>query len=52
MHKARAFFVCAGLLCLAPSYHLGARSAGAQGQVLEGACCAGGAFTASINRVV
>jgi len=32
MHKARAFFfVCAGLLCLALAYHLGARSAGAQG---------------------
>jgi len=31
MHKARAFFfVCAGLLCLATAYHLGARSAGAQ----------------------
>jgi hypothetical protein len=31
MHKARAFFfVCAGLLCLALAYHLGARSAGAQ----------------------
>jgi hypothetical protein len=31
MYKARAFFfVCAGLLCLALSYHFGARSAGAQ----------------------
>jgi len=31
MHKARAFFyVCAGLLCLALAYHLGARSATAQ----------------------
>ena len=31
MHKARAFFyVCAGLFLLALSYHLGARSAGAQ----------------------
>ncbi len=26
----RFFYVCAGLLCLAMSYHLGARSAGAQ----------------------
>jgi tRNA 2-thiouridine synthesizing protein D len=31
MHKARTFFfVCAGLLCLALAYHLGARSAVAQ----------------------
>jgi hypothetical protein len=31
MHKARAFFfVCAGLLCLALAYHLGATSAKAQ----------------------
>jgi hypothetical protein len=31
MHKARAFFfVCAGLLCLALVYHLGAQNAGAQ----------------------
>ena len=31
MHKARAFFfVCAGLLCLAVAYHLGANSARAQ----------------------
>jgi hypothetical protein len=31
MHKARAFFfVCAGIFLLALSYHLGARSAGAQ----------------------
>ena len=31
MHKARAFFfVCAGISLLALSYHLGARSAGAQ----------------------
>ena len=31
MHKARAFFfVCAGILCLALAYHLGARSATAQ----------------------
>ena len=31
MHKARAFFyICAGLFLLALSYHLGARSAGAQ----------------------
>ncbi len=31
MHRARAFFfVCAGLLCLAVAYHLGATSAGAQ----------------------
>ena len=31
MHKARSFFyVCAGLLCLALAYHLGARSATAQ----------------------
>src|SRR5437867_9035240 len=32
MQRARAFFyVCAGLLLLAASYHLGARVAGAQG---------------------
>jgi hypothetical protein len=31
MHRARAFFsVCAGVFLLALSYHLGARSAGAQ----------------------
>ncbi len=31
MHKARAFFfVCAGIFLLAITYHLGARSAGAQ----------------------
>jgi len=31
MHKVRAFFfACAGVLCLALAYHLGARSAGAQ----------------------
>ena len=31
MHKARSFFfVCAGILCLALAYHLGARSATAQ----------------------
>ena len=39
MYKARAFFfVCAGLFLLALSYHLGARSAGAQaGGSVEGA---------------
>jgi hypothetical protein len=39
MHKARAFFfVCAGIFLLALSYHLGARSAGAQsGGTVEGA---------------
>jgi hypothetical protein len=32
MHKARSFFyVCAGLLCLALAYHLGARGATAEG---------------------
>jgi len=31
MRQAKVFFiVCAGLLCLALAYHLGARSAGAQ----------------------
>ncbi len=31
MYRAKTFlFVCAGLLCLAIAYHLGARSAGAQ----------------------
>lgn len=30
MFAKRFFFVCAGLLCLAIAYHLGARSAGAQ----------------------
>ena len=40
MHKARTFFfVCAGLLCLAIAYHLGARSAGAQaGSTVTGMC--------------
>jgi hypothetical protein len=31
----RFFYVCAGLLCLALSYHLGARNATAQGGLLE-----------------
>lgn len=30
MVAKRFFFVCAGLLCLAVAYHLGARNAGAQ----------------------
>jgi hypothetical protein len=42
MHKARAFFVCAGLLCLALAYHLGARSAGAQAPGNPVAAAAGG----------
>ena len=33
MIAKRFFFVCAGLLCLAAAYHLGARSATAQGDV-------------------
>ena len=38
MFAKRSFNVCAGLLCLAAAYHLGARSAGAQaGVTLEGA---------------
>ena len=36
MHKARTFFyVAAGIFLLALSYHLGARSAGAQGATIE-----------------
>jgi hypothetical protein len=54
MHKARAFFfVCAGLLCLALAYHLGARSAGAQsGGGVECAAVDGSALYAVINRYV
>jgi hypothetical protein len=32
MFAKRFFYVCAGLLCLALAYHLGARGASAQGQ--------------------
>ena len=44
------FYVCAGIFLLALAYHLGAQSARAQGQVLEGPSAS--AFTASINRVL
>ena len=38
MHRAKVFLtVCAGLFLLALVYHLGARSAGAQGQRAEAA---------------
>ena len=37
MLAKRFFYVCAGLLCLALAYHLGARSAGAQvGSMVSG----------------
>ncbi len=54
MNRARSFFfVSCGIFLLALSYHLGARSAGAQSAGwLEGADSAGGNYTASINRVV
>ena len=59
MHKARAFFfVCAGLLLLALSYHLGARSAGAQSSgSMEAASFASGYNSGSsvafvVNRVL
>jgi hypothetical protein len=52
MHKARAFFfICAGLFLLALAYHLGARSAGAQSQVIQWADCSG-KYMASVDRVV
>ena len=53
MHKARAFFfVCAGIFLLALTYHLGAKNAGAQGGMFEGARCGGGTWTAAVNRVL
>jgi hypothetical protein len=54
MHRAKAFFfACAGIFLLALAYHLGAQSATAQsGDSIEGASCAGGSYTACINRVV
>ena len=59
MRKARAFFfVCAGLLCLALAYHLGARSAGAQAgggiecATVESVANGGNAAFAVINRYV
>ncbi|HEY3216361.1 MAG TPA: hypothetical protein VGK93_07705 [Candidatus Eisenbacteria bacterium] len=37
MFAKRFFYVCAGLLCLAIAYHLGARNAGAQsGSMVSG----------------
>jgi hypothetical protein len=60
MHKARAFFfVCAGISLLALSYHLGARSAGAQsGGSIEAANFTTGAYGSTntvsfvVNRVL
>ena len=39
MVAKRFFYVCAGLLCLALAYHLGARSATAQGGSISAAEC-------------
>jgi len=52
MHKARAFFfVCAGLLCLALAYHLGAKSATADvGSSVECIAVDEGTAFAIINR--
>jgi hypothetical protein len=51
MHRARAFFyVCAGLFLLALTYHLGARSAGAQAPAIEGANYDGTNATGVVGR--
>ena len=51
MHRARAFFfVCAGLFLLALSYHLGARSAGAQVSITAAGAALG--FNAAVGRTV
>ena len=53
MVAKRFFYVCAGLLCLALAYHLGARSAGAQlGATIEGAGIDRGTASVAVNRVV
>lgn len=53
MHRARAFFyVCAGLFLLALSYHLGARSATAQGGMLVEAADVNGPITAVSGRML